>query len=263
MLPPRSAAAAVRQRPSPSIPHGAATWANSWHTSHGWASRRSPESRTSRPRRARTNASSRPCSATSTSSHSPTRWPNCRPRSTGSTTSTTPNVLTKDSPDGSHPTGLGGHRESRGSPAQSRAAALVQAATNALRTGRRRRTCPPAPPSDDLTSAGTFMLGKVIYLVGGQHGFQQVLVVVDGDTITVADSEARSSSNTPDQHPASSTSATANPADHAPRPPNRHRSPDTPTVTNVLMQNCHPCPETSHGIPNALGRIGSLTRPEA
>ena len=38
-----------------------------------WASRRSPASRTSRPPRARTNASTRPCSATSTSSHSPTR----------------------------------------------------------------------------------------------------------------------------------------------------------------------------------------------
>ncbi|CAN5407135.1 hypothetical protein BH09ACT8_BH09ACT8_46900 [soil metagenome] len=30
-----------------------------------------------------------------------------------------------------------------------------------------------------------------------------------------------------------------------PRPGNRHRSPDTPTVTHVLIQNCHACPEPS------------------
>ncbi|CUR59638.1 Integrase, catalytic region (fragment) [metagenome] len=38
-----------------------------------------------------------------------------------------------------------------------------------------------------LTSAGTFMLSRVTYMVDGQHGFQQVLVITDGDTITVAD----------------------------------------------------------------------------
>jgi putative transposase len=63
----------------------------------------------------------------------------------------------------------------------------VQAAT---------RRFQPAPPPIDLpvgttvrrlTSAGTFMLGSVRYLVGGQHGLQQVLVIVDGDHITVAD----------------------------------------------------------------------------
>jgi putative transposase len=38
-----------------------------------------------------------------------------------------------------------------------------------------------------LTSAGTFMLDAVHYMVGGQHRFQQVLIVDDGETITVAD----------------------------------------------------------------------------
>ena len=38
-----------------------------------------------------------------------------------------------------------------------------------------------------LTSNGTFMLDSVHYMIGGRHGFQQVLVVTDGDTITVAD----------------------------------------------------------------------------
>ena len=40
-----------------------------------------------------------------------------------------------------------------------------------------------------LTSNGTFMLDSVHYMVGGQHGFQQSLVVTDGDKITVADLE--------------------------------------------------------------------------
>lgn len=30
-----------------------------------------------------------------------------------------------------------------------------------------------------LTSAGTFMLDRVQYMIGGQHGFQHVLVVTD------------------------------------------------------------------------------------
>ena len=33
------------------------------------------------------------------------------------------------------------------------------------------------------------MLANVTYMVGGQHGFQQVLVIADGDKITVADLE--------------------------------------------------------------------------
>ncbi|MEU4295575.1 IS481 family transposase [Kribbella sp. NPDC026596] len=60
-------------------------------------------------------------------------------------------------------------------------------------TKRQRR---PAPAPEDLpagttvrrlSSSGTFKLAGVIYMVGGQYGFYQVLVIVDGDTITVAD----------------------------------------------------------------------------
>jgi putative transposase len=40
-----------------------------------------------------------------------------------------------------------------------------------------------------LTSAGTFMLARVHYMVGGPHGFKHVLVVTDGDKITVTDLE--------------------------------------------------------------------------
>jgi putative transposase len=54
----------------------------------------------------------------------------------------------------------------------------------------------PAPaPSDlpadthlkTLSSAGTFMLDAVHYMVGGPYRFQQVLIVTDGDKIIVAD----------------------------------------------------------------------------
>ena len=38
-----------------------------------------------------------------------------------------------------------------------------------------------------LSSAGTFMLDKVHYLVGGRHRFQQVLIVTDGEKIIVTD----------------------------------------------------------------------------
>jgi len=56
----------------------------------------------------------------------------------------------------------------------------------------------PAPVPTDLpagtrvkklTSAGTFMLAGVHYKVDGRYGFQDVLVITDGDKITVADLE--------------------------------------------------------------------------
>src|SRR6476660_4959460 len=58
-------------------------------------------------------------------------------------------------------------------------------------------------------------------------------------------SKAKSSPSPPDPLPASATSATADAPEPAPGTRECHRSPDTPTVTDVRMQNCHPCPETS------------------
>jgi putative transposase len=55
----------------------------------------------------------------------------------------------------------------------------------------RTATGPSDLPADThlktLSSAGTFMLNSVHYMVGGQHRFQQVLIVTDGEKITVAD----------------------------------------------------------------------------
>jgi transposase InsO family protein len=61
----------------------------------------------------------------------------------------------------------------------------------------RRRHRPAPAPTDlpagtsvrTLTAAGTFMLAGVLYKIDGRRGFQQVLVVTDGDKITVADLE--------------------------------------------------------------------------
>jgi transposase InsO family protein len=52
--------------------------------------------------RERTNASTRGCPDIWTSSHWLAPWPSCRPRSTPSTTSTTPNAPTSGSLDASH-----------------------------------------------------------------------------------------------------------------------------------------------------------------
>ena len=57
---------------------------------------------------------------------------------------------------------------------------------------RRPRVQPPANlPADTrlkrLSTAGTFRLDSVTYLVGGQHGLQHVLVAIDGDALTITD----------------------------------------------------------------------------
>lgn len=56
---------------------------------------------------------------------------------------------------------------------------------------RRFRPAPTDLPAGTrtkrLSSAGTFRLAGVTYIVGGPHGFQHVLIITDGDKITVAD----------------------------------------------------------------------------
>lgn len=57
---------------------------------------------------------------------------------------------------------------------------------------RRPRVQPPPDLPEGtmlkrLTPAGTFRLDSVTYLVGGQHGLQHVLVVTDGDVLTITD----------------------------------------------------------------------------
>lgn len=104
-----------------------------------------------------------------------------------------------------------------------------------------------------LNSAGTFTLARVIYIVGGQYRLQQVLVVVDGDKIAVSNLDGEILI----EHirPPAGVTYVGNGRPRGPRPEaqgprtsKRYRCPDTPTVTEVLMQIRHRCPETSHEI---------------
>jgi transposase InsO family protein len=64
---------------------------------------------------------------------------------------------------------------------------IVQAATRRLRPAAVPKDLPAGTTVRKLTSAGSFMMAGVHYMVGGHYGFHQVLVIVDGDKITVAD----------------------------------------------------------------------------
>jgi putative transposase len=66
---------------------------------------------------------------------------------------------------------------------------FVEAATRRLRPAPVPKDLPAGTSIRKLTSAGSFMLAGVHYMVGGPYGFHHVLVIVDGDTITVADLE--------------------------------------------------------------------------
>jgi transposase InsO family protein len=66
---------------------------------------------------------------------------------------------------------------------------FVRAATRRLRPARVPEDLPAGTTVRKLTSAGTFWLAGVNYLVGAPYGFQHVLVITDADKITVADLE--------------------------------------------------------------------------
>ena len=101
-----------------------------------------------------------------------------------------------------------------------------------------------------IRAKGAIRLKKVAYMVDGSRHGQEVLVVIDADRIIVADLAGEILI----EHTGSSTSATAGHEAGVPAP-DRHRRPDTPTVTEVLMHNCHRSPETSHfGLPACQDR---------
>ena len=90
---------------------------------------------------------------------------------------------------------------------------------------------PPDTRVKKLTSAGTFSLDSVTYLVGGQHRFHEVLVITDGAGSPWSTRTARSSSNTPARPTASPTSVTVGPAATPEQPRN---------VTDVLRNQPSP-----------------------
>ena len=64
---------------------------------------------------------------------------------------------------------------------------FVQATTRQRRPAAVPKDLPAGTTVKKLTSAGSFMMAGVHYMVGGPYGFHQVLVIVEGDKITVAD----------------------------------------------------------------------------
>ncbi len=64
---------------------------------------------------------------------------------------------------------------------------FVQTAAKRLRPAPVPQDLPAGTSVRRLSTAGTFMLAGVNYKVDGRYGFQDVLVIVEGDNITVAD----------------------------------------------------------------------------
>jgi putative transposase len=88
-----------------------------------------------------------------------------------------------------------------------------------------------------LTSNGVFILNKVQYMVDGRRGFQQVLVITDGDKITVTDLEGEILIEHTRPGPRSDVRRQRPPRRPTPRPLKRHRCPDTSSVTDVLRHH--------------------------
>ena len=114
---------------------------------------------------------------------------------------------------------------------------------------------PRAQPPTDLpantcvrtvSAVGNIGLASVAYKVGAQHAFRQVLVVSDGDKIIITDLEGEVLAER--TRPAPGVKYVGNGRPRGPRPKTGEPSPilTTSIVTDVLMQNCHRCPKTSH-----------------
>ncbi len=65
-----------------------------------------------------------------------------------------------------------------------------------------------------MSTAGTFLLAGVYYKVDGRLACEQVLVLIDGDNITVADLDGEVLIEHTRPAPELDMSATENPADH-------------------------------------------------
>jgi putative transposase len=102
---------------------------------------------------------------------------------------------------------------------------FVQAATRRLRPAPVPKDLPAGTSLRKLTSAGSFMMAGVHYKVGGPYGFQQVLVIVDGDKITVADLDGEILIE--HTRPAPGVTYVGNGRPRGPRPKNSETSPNS------------------------------------
>ena len=93
---------------------------------------------------------------------------------------------------------------------------------------RRPRVQPPPDLPEGttlkrLTTAGTFRMDSVTYLVGGQHGLQDVLVVTDGDALTITNLDGEILAE--HTRPASGVTYVGNGRPSGPRPKTSQASP--------------------------------------
>ena len=160
-----------------------------------WASNPSPADPTGPPPRARTSASTRPCSATRAGSPWPTPSPSSRSRSTASTTSTTPSAPTRACPGASPrsrprtPARWPGHPDRAPTPTPSPPAAHPRATRP---PGADRRTgAGPSPPAASakpaITRNGTVHIGGIAFLVRRALAGHRTTAIWDATTITFAD----------------------------------------------------------------------------
>ena len=121
----------------------------------------------------------------------------------------------------------------------------------------RRTGAGPSPPAASvkpaITRNGTVHIGGIAFLVRRALAGHRTTAIWDATTITFAHAHGRHPD--PVQLAARRRHLRLPPPARPHQPtrqapaatgPNRHRSPDTPNVTDVLIQNRHPCPETSH-----------------
>ena len=219
---------------SRSTPRGEESWASSWSTSPGSGSRRSPASPTSRPPRARTNASTRPCSATLTSNRSPSYLEELQ-----SLVDTFDRIYNIERPHQGLPGRVTPLRAWEATPKADPPRPNTQPdwldRPVPHRPKRPRQKPPVDLPADTrlrkVSSGGTIHVDKVTYRSTSTTRSSRSSWSTTPRPSSSATSTARSSPDTPAQHRGSPASATADPAD--------------PDQENP---ECHPCPDTSHGV---------------
>ena len=180
----------------PSTPAGAESPAAWWSTCAPWASNPPPADPTGPPPRARTSASTRPCSATWTSSPWPTPSPS--PRETGRPLRphpATPSAPTRACPGASPRSRPGTPPRSPGRPDRATTPTPSPPAANPRATrppGADRRTgAGPSPPAASakpaITRNGTVHIGGIAFLVRRALAGHRTTAIWDATTITFAD----------------------------------------------------------------------------
>jgi len=180
----------------PSTPAGAESPAAWWSTCAPWASNPSPANPTGPPPRARTSASTRPCSATWTSSPWPTPSPS--PRETGRPLRphpATPSAPTRACPGASPGSRPGTPPRSPGHPDRATTPTPSPPPTEPARdapAGRRppHRRRPIAPSGErelTITRNGTVHIGGIAFLVRRALAGHRTTAIWDATTITFAD----------------------------------------------------------------------------